>query len=126
MDQQMRPLLTSIPLTFVLAFGFSHRLSAESGSNPANVAPGHYHCHPLVSGPLTILPGFTIHDDGTYRHDDGSEGKYTYDSAEGLVRFEGGSLDKQTGHVAPNSKLGIVRIYTRGSTTGVNCDTMLH
>jgi hypothetical protein len=79
----------------------------------------------LVSTPLTTLPGFTIHGDGTYRHDDGSEGKFTYDSAEGLITFEGGSLDKRTGLVAPNAKLGIVRISARGSATGINCDTAL-
>lgn len=96
-------------------------------AGPVTVAPGKYHCVFFINGALQTTPGFTIQSGGTYQHDDGSKGQYTYDAGQSLLTFQGGSLDKQAGLVETNEKLGIVRLYNeRRSRTVIDCDTPRH
>jgi hypothetical protein len=113
----------ALPFAVLLALGFSSSAFAQSEKIPAAVPLGHYHCHPGAKS-IDFVAGFVIRRDGIYRHDDGSVGKFVYDATQALITFEGGSLDKQQGHVALSRKLGIVRIYNDDrSGTARTCDT---
>lgn len=107
-------------ITFLL-FTAAAALMAQNKPVPATVSPGKYHCVFFTSGALQTTPGFTISVDGTYQHDSGSKGRYTYNK--GLLEFQGGSLDKQAGKVEVNEKSAIVRLYNeRRSRTVIDCD----
>ena len=88
-------------------------------AGPAQVKPGPYHCVFFINGSLTTTPGFTIQSGGTYRHQDGNIGKFTYDPGQAMIVFQGGSLDGQAGLVEPE----VIRIYNeRRSRTVIDCD----
>ena len=107
----------------LLIFAVGSTLMAQSKTAPAAVSPGKYHCVFFINGALQTTPGFTISVDGTYQHDSGGKGRYTYNKAEGLVEFQGGSFDKQAGKVEVNEKSAIVRIYNeRRSRTVMDYD----
>jgi hypothetical protein len=111
-------------LWFLSAIVLFCAAAGHAAPAPATVQPGKYHCVFFINGTLTTTPGFTIQKDGVYIHDSGDKGRYTYTAAEGLLLFQGGSLDKQAGLVELNDKNGIVRIYNeRRSRTVMDCDT---
>ena len=88
-----------------------------------SVAPGRYHCVFFVNAALTTVPGFTIHRDGAYQHDDGSKGRYVFDAAQSLITFQGGSLNSQAGRVEVAGQRSIIRLYNeRRSRTVMDCD----
>lgn len=92
---------------------------AAQAAGPTEVKPGPYHCVFFANGTLTTIPGFTIQPGGTYRHQDGNTGKFTYNTAQALITFQGGSLDGQAGAVDPT----VIHIYNqRRSRTLMDCD----
>jgi hypothetical protein len=111
-------------LWFISAIVLFHGAAGHAAPGPATVQQGKYRCVFFINGSLTTTPGFTIQKDGVYVHDSGEKGRYTYAAPEGLLTFQGGSLDKQAGLVERNDKNGIVRIYNeRRSRTVMDCDT---
>lgn len=99
-------------------------LLGQTKSGPSTVTAGKYHCVFFINGALQTTPGFTIQSNGSYQHESGSKGRYTYDASQGLLTFQGGSLDKQAAVVELKDKLGIIRLYNeRRSRTVIDCDT---
>lgn len=74
--------------------------TALGAAGPAQVTPGHYHCSfATLNGVATNQPGFTIATGGTYQDENGSQGRFSYDPAQALITFQGGSRDGQAGQV---------------------------
>jgi hypothetical protein len=101
----------------------SFTVVAQDKAGPTNVAPGKYRCVFFINGALQNTPGFTIDADGSYTHDSGNKGKYTYNAAQSLIEFQGGSLDKQAGKVEAKENRAVIRLYNeRRSRTVIDCD----
>ena len=59
----------------------------------AEVAAGKYHSVFYIGGQgLQTVPGFTIEAGAKYRHDTGANGSYTFEAAQSLITFQGGTL----------------------------------
>jgi hypothetical protein len=111
-------------IIFILLINLGGAVFAQAKGGPAAVNPGKYHCVFFINGALQTTPGFTIQTDGSYLHDSGSKGRYSYDSSQALLVFEGGSLDKQAARVELKEKTAIIRLYNeRRSRTVIDCDT---
>ena len=105
----------------VVSVGFPSMTASPTANaaGPERVSQGSYHCVFFSSGSLSTIPGFSIRGSG-YRHEDGSSGSFSYDPAQALIQFQGGSLDGQAGQV----QAGQIHLYNeRRSRTVADCDT---
>ena len=99
---------------------------AGTGNKPGGTPNGHgsitaksYHCVFYIDGSgLQTVPGFTIKSGGAYQDSNGKNGTYTFDPAQSLVTFHGGSMD---GNAAMYD--GKIHIYNEKRTrTVIDCD----
>ena len=67
-----------------------------AAAHAVDVATGHYTCVAFVVNHLVTTGEFTIAGAGAYRSGTTS-GRYSYDARTGLVRFQGGTWDGQSG-----------------------------
>ena len=107
--------------TITVQMGFAQTAQKGAGS----VTPGAYSCAFFISGHLQKVPGFEIKPGGVYLDENGKAGKYSYDPAESLVTFKGGSRDGQAARFeAGDGKRAVLRIYNeRRSRTVSDCET---
>ena len=109
---------------FICVLVATAAIFGQTKTGPSAPATGKYHCVFFLNGALQTTPGFTIQSNGSYSHDGGSKGRYTYDASKALLTFEGGILDKQAGLVEIKDERGIIRLYNeRRSRTVIDCDT---
>ena len=97
-----------------------------TGNKPAGKDSAHgsvtaksYDCVFSVDSTLQTVPGFTIKAGGKYMDADGKNGTYTFDPAQSLITFHGGSMDGNAAHYDGR----IIHIYNEKRTrTVIDCD----
>jgi hypothetical protein len=78
-----------------------------------------YDCVFSIDATLQTVPGFTIKAGGKYMDADGKNGTYTFDPAQSLITFHGGSMDGNAARYDGR----IIHIYNEKRTrTVIDCD----
>jgi hypothetical protein len=94
-------------------------LPAGKAGAQGSVAARSYHCVFSIDSVLQTVPGFTIKAGGGYMDADGKNGTYTFDPAQSLIAFHGGSMDGNAAHYDGR----IIHIYNEKRTrTVIDCD----
>jgi hypothetical protein len=99
---------------------------AGTGNKPAGKDSTHgtviaksYDCVFSIDATLQTVPGFTIEAAGRYVDADGKNGTYTFDPAQSLITFHGGSMDG----TAATYDGRVIHIYNEKRTrTVIDCD----
>jgi hypothetical protein len=97
-----------------------------TGNKPAGKDSAHgsvtaksYDCVFSIDSTLQTVPGFTIKAGGRYMDAEGKSGTYTFDPAQSLITFHGGSMDGN----AASYDGRIIHIYNEKRTrTVIDCD----
>ncbi len=100
--------------------------AAGTGNKPAGKDNAHgavtaksYDCVFSIDSTLQIVPGFTIKAGGRYIDAEGKNGTYTFDPAQSLITFHGGSMDGN----AASYDGRVIHIYNEKRTrTVIDCD----
>ena len=123
--------ISSIPLASLTGLpaptGPAATATPEStGNKPAGKDGAHgsviaksYQCVIFIDSILQKVPGFTIKAGGKYMDAEGKNGTYTFDPAQSLITFHGGSMDGNAARYDGR----IIHIYNEKRTrTVIDCD----
>ena len=98
--------------------GTGNKPAGKDGAH-ASVTAKSYDCVISIDATLQTVPGFTIKAGGRYMDADGKNGTYSFDPAQSLVTFHGGSMDGNAAHYDGR----IIHIYNEKRTrTVIDCD----
>ena len=98
--------------------GTGNKPAGKDGAH-GSVTAKSYDCVFSMDASLQTVPGFTIRAGGRYMDADGKSGTYTFDPAQSLITFHGGSMDGN----AASYDGRVIHIYNEKRTrTVIDCD----
>ena len=98
--------------------GTGNKPAGKDGAH-GSVTAKSYDCVFSMDASLQTVPGFTIKAGGRYMDAEGKNGTYTFDPAQSLITFHGGSMDGN----AASYDGRVIHIYNEKRTrTVIDCD----